>query len=79
MKTIEKHKRQYIKHWFEDNQEFNEGDRLYFEMPSFCSGDYSAKIYLDTDGDPYIKKSKSYYYGCRDLFISHKKETENEK
>lgn len=70
---IEKNKRKYIKQWFDDTQQFNDGDTLFFEMPSFCSGEYKAEIYLDNDGDPYIKKSKIYYQGCRDIYISHKK------
>ena len=69
MKTIEKQNRQYIKHWFKKDQQFNDGDILQFEMPSFCSGDYSTRIYLDTDGDPYINKSESYYNGCRDFIL----------
>ena len=73
MKTIEKQNRQYIKHWFKKDQQFNDGDILQFEMPPFCSGEYSTRIYLDTDGDPYINKSESFYNGCRDFYIKTKK------
>ena len=66
---IEKSERLYIKQWFDDNQEFKQEDKLVFDMPSFCSGDYTAKIHLDNDGDAYIKKSKSYYSGCRDVYV----------
>jgi hypothetical protein len=66
---IDKNKRIYIKDWFNEDQKFNDGDILEFEMPSFCSGDYSARIYLDNDGDPYINIKDNHYNGCRDLNI----------
>ena len=66
---IDKDKRCYIGNWFTDIQEFNEGDVLDFEMPPFCSGDYSTPIYLDTDGDPYIHKDEEYFKGCRNYYI----------
>ncbi len=66
---IEKNNRVYIRDWFDKEQQFKEGDILEFEMPSFCSGDYNTEIHLDNDGDPYIKKSESYYDGCRDIYI----------
>jgi hypothetical protein len=69
---VNKNDRVYIKEWFNETQKFKEGDIIEFEMPSFCSGDYLATIYLDTDGDPYIEKSQNYYSGCRDLFIIEK-------
>lgn len=69
---ISKNNRTYISDWFQPEQKYNEGDTLLFEMPPFCSGDYTAKIYLDTDGDPYIEKSKDFYKGCRDYFIQQK-------
>lgn len=69
---IPKNNRIYINDYFHKNQEFNEGDILEFEMPSFCSGTYETKIYLDNDGDPYIDKFESYINGCRDLFIQTK-------
>ena len=66
---IPKNDRIYIKEWFNNDQNFKEGDVIEFEMPSFCSGDYEAKIYIDNDGDPYIDKSDNYYNGCRDLYV----------
>ena len=66
---IPKNERIYIKEWFNNDQNFKEGDVIEFEMPSFCSGDYEAKIYIDNDGDPYIDKSDNYYNGCRDLYV----------
>ena len=66
---ISKNNRVYIREWFNKNQEFKDGDILEFEMPSFCTGDYEAIIYIDSDGDPYIYKSNDYYKGCRDLFV----------
>jgi signal peptidase I len=67
--TINKNDRIYIREWFNNDQQFKDGDIIEFEMPSFCSGDYEATIYIDTDGDPYIDKSFDYYIGCRDLCI----------
>ena len=69
---IDKSERLYIKKWFDDGQKFEVGDRVVFDMPAFCSGDYSAKIHLDADGDAYIKKSESYYRGCRGVYIQSK-------
>lgn len=66
---VNKNDRVYIREWFGETQAFNSGDVIEFEMPPFCSGDYTAVIYLDSDGDPYINKSENYYKGCRDLFI----------
>jgi hypothetical protein len=69
MDIITKKNRVYVKAWFNDNQKIKYGDIIEFEMPSFCSGEYKAKIYIDDDGDPYIDKSDNYYDGCRDLYI----------
>lgn len=69
---IEKNERFYIKEWFDVAQEYNDGDILDFKMPSFYGGEYSAKIYIDSDGDPYIEKSKNYYEGCRNYEIRQK-------
>lgn len=66
---IDKNNRFYIKKLFKKGQKFNDGDILVFDMPPFCSGDYSTVIHLDNDGDPYIDKSESYYEGCRDYYI----------
>lgn len=66
---LPKDKRCYIRAWFNTYQQFNDGDILEFKMPSFCSGDYEARIYIDSDGDPYINRLDSYYDGCRDFSI----------
>lgn len=77
MGEIKKNKRIYINEWFQRDQIYKEGDTLVFEMPPFCSGDYSAKIYLDNDGDPYIKRKDNYMNGCRTYWIySSDKEVE---
>ena len=60
-----KNNRVYINEWF-DTQEYKEGDKIYFEMPGFCSGDYEATVYIDNDGDPYIDKKYDFSKGCRD-------------
>jgi hypothetical protein len=69
---IPKNNRVYIRDWFEENQKFESGDIVQFEMPPFCSGEYKAIIYIDNDGNPYIEKSKSYYIKCRDYFLVKK-------
>ena len=66
---INKNKRVYISDWFTKEQKFTVGDKVEFEMPPFCSGDYSAIIYIDAEGDPYISKDNDYYDGCRDLCV----------
>jgi hypothetical protein len=49
-----------------------EGKTIVFEMPSFCSGDYEAKIYKDEIGF-YIKHSNhGYFKGCRDFNVVDK-------
>lgn len=74
---INKNNRVYIRDWFNNETEFNEGDTVNFEMPSFCSGEYTAMVYLDNDNDPYIKKSDDYSDGCRDYFLIKKEEYED--
>lgn len=69
---IPKNNRFYISEWFDKKKEFKDGDVVVFDMPPFCSGDYSAKVYIDNDGDPYIKRSLNFYDGCRDLYITKK-------
>ena len=49
-----------------------QGDRIVFEMPSFCSGHYVATIHLDEVGYCYILKSENYFEGCRDWSIERK-------
>jgi len=53
-----------------------EGDSIVFDMPSFCSGDYSAEVMKDEHG-LYIKKSDNYLKGCRDFFVYKNKEHES--
>lgn len=52
----------------QERDKFKEGKTIYFEMPSFCSGDYEAKIYKDELG-LYIDKDDNYFEGCRDFYI----------
>ena len=44
---------------------FDGKKEIRFEMPSFCSGDYTAKIYKDELG-LYIDAKDNYFRGCRD-------------
>lgn len=48
---------------------FDDGDIIEFEMPSFCSGDYSAIIHFDENKEPNIDKKDDWYEGCRDYHI----------
>lgn len=74
---INKNDRVYINDWFNSDQKLKEGDVIDFEMPPFCSGEYSAKIFIDNDGDPFIKKSDDYSEGCRDYELIKKEDYEN--
>jgi hypothetical protein len=49
--------------------DMEEGDTIEFEMPSFCSGDYSAKIYKDSKFGLFIFKEDDYLSVCRDFKI----------
>jgi hypothetical protein len=75
---IHKNDRVYVMDWFDDNQKFQEGDVIEFEMPSFCSGDYVAKIFIDNDGDPYIDKNQNHVGGCRDYHYITKKQIDKD-
>ncbi len=66
---IHKNERVYIDDWFDSDQEFGEGDKIVFEMPSFCSGDYIAEIFVDNDGDHFIKKEDDFSGVCRTYWI----------
>lgn len=48
---------------------FQEGDTIIFEMPPFCSGDFTAKVYRDPDFGLYIDKKNNYFKGCRDFYV----------
>lgn len=47
---------------------FKEGRTIHFEMPPFCSGDYTARIYRDNMG-LYIKNSENWFKGARDFAV----------
>lgn len=69
---IGKNRRDYIREYFKDSQSFNDGDIIVFEMPpmyTILRGDYSAVVYLDSDGDPYVDKMESFFRSCRDYYI----------
>lgn len=66
---IPKNQRVYIDEWLKKDEKAKEGDTLIFNMPPFCSGEYSAEVYVDSEGDAYINKEDSYYDGCRSLFL----------
>jgi len=48
-------------------KDLKEGDIIDFEMPSFCSGDYSAKVEKDDLG--LYSTDELYFDGCRDFSI----------
>ncbi len=51
--------------------EVKEGDVIYFEMPSMCSGEYDAKVYKDERG-LYIDKKDNFFHSCYDFRINRK-------
>ena len=61
--------KQYLVQILQNNKkllsEAKENDIIEFEMPSFCSGDYSAIIQKDSNG-LYISKEDNYLSECRD-------------
>jgi len=48
---------------------FQEGDVIEFEMPPFCSGDYSAVVKKDKDYGLYIEDGDEYFEACRDFRV----------
>ena len=44
-------------------------DIIFFEMPSFCSGEYSARVYKDDYGF-YILSKNNFFKGCRDYVLN---------
>ena len=53
--------------------EFEEGDQIIFEMPSFCTGDYGAIVHVDPTFGPYIPEEDNYFKSCRDYEIIKRK------
>ena len=51
------------------NLNFQEGDEITFEMPSFCSGEYVAIVKKDDEFGLYIDASNNWFNGCRDFFV----------
>jgi hypothetical protein len=47
-----------------------DGQKIIFEMPPFCSGDYQAIIKKDVNGF-YIDSDNNYFKGCRDFEIKN--------
>ena len=52
--------------------DFEEGDQIIFNMPSFCSGEYGALVHIDPSFGPYIPEEDNYFQGCRDYEIVKK-------
>jgi hypothetical protein len=48
---------------------FQENDKIIFEMPPFCSGNYEAIVKKDDDFGLYIDESNNYFDGCRDFIV----------
>ena len=63
---------QSFQRWPEVIKDAREGDLIDFDMPSFCSGDYSAKIFKDEFG-LYINSEDNSLDGCRDFRLKKKK------
>lgn len=54
--------------------DFEEGDLIVFEMPSFCSGNYEAVVYNDPKFGLYIDKKHNHFESCRDFEVIKKKD-----
>ena len=52
--------------------DFEEGDKIVFEMPSFCSGDYEAIVKRDPKFGLYVDKKDARFEGCRDFEVYRK-------
>lgn len=48
---------------------FEEGDEIIFEMPSFCSGNYKAVVKKHPKYGLYIDKKNCHFEGCRDFEV----------
>jgi hypothetical protein len=55
-------KKYYFNNEFKDAKE---NDIVYFDMPSFCSGEYCAKVYKDEYGLYILKKNYPKYNDFR--------------
>jgi hypothetical protein len=62
---MEKHSLINIEEEF--NLDFQEGDEIIFEMPSFCSGEYKTTIKKDPKFGLYVEEQ--WFNGCRDFEI----------
>ena len=49
--------------------DFEEGDIIEFEMPSFCSGDYKAVVKSHPKYGLYVDRKDSHFEGCRDFTV----------
>lgn len=76
---IDKKDRVYVDHWFKQDIKNLNGNKIYFQMPFFFTGEYYAEIYIDEDGDAYIDKSKNYYDLCDDYKLIETKEKKKSK
>lgn len=70
--------KQYLIQLFQEDPDLlknaKEKDIIFFEMPSFCSGEYSAVIYKDEKG-LYINKKDNFLKGCRNYTLIKKTKT----
>lgn len=53
----------------QDYNIFKEGDVIRFEMPSFTSGEYLAKVKHDKSYGFYIDMDSNFFNGCRDYDV----------
>jgi len=62
----------------EDIFEVKAGDKLIFDMPPFCSGDYEAKVKEDQLG-LYVKSKDCWFEGYRNYWFYKKEENVSEQ
>lgn len=67
--------KQYLIQLFQEDlnllKNAKESDVIDFDMPSFCSGEYSAVIYKDENG-LYINKKDNFLNSCRNYTLIKK-------
>lgn len=52
----------------DDLRKMKPGDKIIYEMPSFCSGDYEGEVKSDSFG-LYMDEEECFFGGCRDFEI----------
>lgn len=59
----------YITEYIKYLPDIKENDIIYYDMPSFCSGEYCAKVYKDEYG-LYILKKNNFFNSAYDFRLN---------